>query len=134
MTKFTVKYNKIYLVAIGQSIHTELRVTNRDGVGSPPATCMFSGARADAGGNPMGTLVIDDPLWQSWYSKYNNYIPGMETAKSAAEKMVRENSNIHYGCPLCPSIFPSLAEAQAHTESEVLRLIEQFDVKVLGGN
>lgn len=131
-----LKYNKIYLIAQGMNIHSEHRVTrrkvNEDGLALKPATCMFSGARGDEFHHPMGTLVLTEELWQKWYNRFKetDFIPGMETARSAAEKMVTECEWVHYGCPLCNTRWGpgGLEEAQQHAAEEMERMVSRFEI------
>ena len=131
-----IKYNKIYLVAQGMNIHSEHRVTrrkvNEEGLALKPATCSFSGARGDEFHHPMGTLVLTEELWQKWYSRFErtDFLPEMETALSAAEKLVRECDWIYYGCPLCQMRWGAgqLEEAQQHAADEMQRLLGMFEV------
>jgi len=127
-----IKYTKIYLVAHGMNIHSEHRVTIRRGM-MKPATCQFSGARADENYEPMGTLVLTEELWQEWYGKYERteFITGMETAQSAAEKLVNECPWIHYGCPLCQMRWGpgGLEAAQKHAADEMQQMLNLFEVE-----
>jgi len=79
----------------------------------------------------MGTLVIDEELWQKWYGHYEpaDFIPRMETAHSAAQKLVEENTHVHYGCPLCLARYNSLEEAQEHTADEMQRQLLMFQME-----
>ena len=127
-----LKYTKIYLVAQGMNIHSEHRVTMRQGM-MKPATCQFTGARADENHEPMGTLVLTEELWKEWYGRFDRteFILGMEDAHSAAEKLVKENPWVHYGCPLCQMRWGPgcLEEAQEHAAEEMQRLLGMFEIE-----
>ena len=131
-----LKYNKIYLVAHGQNIHSEHRVTRRkvndDGLALKPSVCQFSGMRGDEQHHPMGTLVLTEELWQEWYGRFEktDFIPGMETAHSAAEKMVQDCMWVHYGCPLCHARWGpgGLKEAQQHAAKEMQKMVSRFEI------
>jgi len=117
------------------NIHSEHRVTQRkmlEGIAIKPATCSFTGARADENYEPMGTLVLTEELWQEWYGRFekNDFMPGMETAHSAAEKMVQESPWIHYGCPFCHMRWGvgGLKEAQKHAVEEVQKMLSRFEI------
>lgn len=131
-----LKYTKIYLVAQGQNIHSEHRVTrrkvNEDGLALKPSVCQFTGMRGDEKHRPMGTLVLTEELWQKWYGRFEktDFIPGMETALSAADKMVGECEWVYYGCPLCQMRWGPgcLEEAQQHAAEEMERLLSRFEI------
>jgi hypothetical protein len=80
----------------------------------------------------MGTLVLDENLWQEWFGDIpeDEFLPGMATAEEAAETLVGSQHRISYGCPLCTRQFDSLEEAQKHTEEEMKMLLEKFEVAV----
>jgi len=123
------KYSKIYLVSVGGNHRGEYRVTQRpdDGIGKP-AVCQFFGNRYAGKDKTMGTLVITEKLWRDWYKAYkkSDFLPGMYHAKDAADRMVRENENILYGCPMCVTVFSDLEEAQTHADGEFKKVFEQF--------
>lgn len=123
------KYEKIYLVSVGGNHRGEYRVTKRpdDGIGRP-ATCQFFGNRYAGKDVTMGTLVLTEKVWREWYKAYrkSDFLPGMYNAKDAAEKMVRENENVLYGCPLSTLVFGTLEEAQAQADVEFKKVFEQY--------
>lgn len=127
------KYQKIYLVSVGGNHRGEYRVTKRpiDDSGNSmakPAVCQFWGNRDAGEGKTMGTLVLTEKTWREWYKDYRkaDFLPGMYHAVDAAEKMVRENQNVFYGCPLGISIFTTLEEAQAQADGDFKRVFEQY--------
>jgi len=131
-----LKYTKIYLVAQSKHIHSEHRVTQRkvdeNGLALQPATCQFTAMRGDERNRPMGTLVLTEELWEKWYSRFdkNDFIPGMETARSAAEKMVTECDWVSYGCPLCNMRWGpgNLEAAQQHAAEEMEKWLSRFEI------
>lgn len=131
----SLEYNKIYLVAQGSAAHMEIRVTQRkEGDPTPPATCQFVALGRDENDNPLGTLELSEDLWKEWFGKYRkgDFLPGMETAASAAESMVQRNEHIWYGCPLCNFRTKNYEESKRHIEEEGKKVLQMFDVK-LGG-
>lgn len=124
-----LSYNKIYLCSL-YSTHGEHRVTRRTSSRVPPKTIQFAGNRVGPDGEPMGTLVLDEKIWNEWFGNVpkDEFLPGMSTAHDAAETLVNSQSRISYGCPLCVKQFDSLEKAQKHTEEEMKMLLEGFEV------
>jgi len=126
-------FKVIYLVGRGDAANTEVRVTVRpdDGV-TKPATCRFVALSTDERANRLGTLVLTEELWKSWYGKYRakDFMPGMGTAENAAETMVRNISGVFYGCPLCNFRTKDRQAAQEHADQEAARILHFFDVTV----
>ena len=130
------KYQKIYLVSVGGNHRGEYRVTKRpyDERGNHigrPAVCQFFGNRYAGKDITMGTLVLTEKLWREWYKEYrkSDFLPGMYNAKDAAERMVRENENIFYGCPIGILVFSTLEEAQAQADIEFKRVFEEYGLE-----
>jgi len=126
-------FDRIYLVATGPASHAEVRVTHRDSEQPhlPPKTVQFVALGVDENGNPLGVLDLTEDLWREWFGEIPDkaFLPGMETAQSAAAKMVRDSEHIHYGCPLCNARFTKLEEAQTHTAEEGQRVLSLFEVQ-----
>ena len=131
--KVRLVLNKIYLVARGEAARTEVRVTQRV-PDSPvkPAVCRFMVVSTDAQDNPVGTLVLTEDLWKTWYGNYKpeEFMPGMASAMEAAETMVQRIPDVYYGCPLCEFSSKSFPEALRHGDAEAERLLKFFDVEV----
>jgi hypothetical protein len=121
MSKFS--YNKLYLVALGSGIHASHRVTADSG---RPGNVSFSGMRADENGDPMGTLVLDDALWNEWWGK-RKLLDHMKTARSAADWLVQRWPTIFYGCPFCNTRFSNADDHKAHIEEELSNILKMFD-------
>jgi hypothetical protein len=123
-----VEYDDIYLVAVERGIHPSFRVTKRDGPGRPK-TVRFLGNRPDDMGRPMGTLVINEDLWEEWYGE-DKKLANMETAEIAAETMVKNNPNVHYGCPLCTVKFSTYEASHEHIINHAEEFIQQFRIEI----
>ena len=128
-----LQFKVIYLVGQGEAANTEVRVTVRpdDGI-TKPATCRFLALNRDERENRLGTLVLTEALWRGWYGRYKNkdFMPGMDTAQHAAEKMVRTIDYVFYGCPLCNFRTKDWQAAQEHADQEATRILQFFDVAV----
>lgn len=128
-----LRYDRIYLVATGPAARAEVRVTQRSETQPhlPPKTVQFVALNIDRDDNPIGVLDLTEDLWREWFGKVpkEEFVLGMETAKDAAESMVRNNEHIHYGCPLCNAHFGALEDAQAHAAGEGQRVLELFEVE-----
>lgn len=129
--KPVLRYEKIYLVASRDVRSSEHRVTQREGA-ERPKTVRFTGSfpmeTQDEG--TYGTLVLTEKLWKEWFGEAN-FLPGFETAASAAETLVKRNANIYYGCPLCAYRSKSAGDAEEHIAAHVKKWSEQFTIEVV---
>lgn len=135
-----VEFPGIYLVATGHGINGTHRVTKRPITGVNENTgrksygrageIQFSGRRPDEFGEAMGVLILTEEKWNKWFGD-KTPLSGMETAEKAAKKLVKENSNISYGCPLCAARFTVSEESRQHIEDHVNSLLSEFEVEVV---
>jgi hypothetical protein len=119
-----LKYNDIYLVAVGQGIHSEHRVTGGAG---RPGVIQFAGMRPDENGEPMGTLVLNEKKWNEWFGKREK-LTHLETAAMAAQWFVEHVPYIKYGCPFCATRFSDYETMKEHIEMEAENIFKMFDV------
>jgi len=127
--KLKVSFPHIYIVAFDSQRTSSHRVTKREDGGPPPKTVVFSGNVSTE--NPeitYGTLVIDEAWWKQQYGK-GPFMPGMETAASAAATLVKL-TDIFYGCPICSYRTKKLADAEKHVNDHVNKFITQFKIDV----
>ena len=123
-----ITYPHIYLVADGGEKGASIRITKRDEHGRP-GEVHFAGRRPDQFGQPMGTLVIDDELWEKWFG-HRERLPHMDTALKAAQWIVANCTNIYFGCPLCLFRTKSYDEYLEHIRGIGKWVMEQFKVQV----
>lgn len=128
MSKVELTYKSIYLVAVGESINGDHRVTARPAAGRPK-TVRFLGRQVGANGEPMGTLVLNEELWQRWYEN-DELLAGFETAAKAARTLVARNAHILYGCPLCGFTCGTAKASKQHIEQHGQRVLDMFEVKI----
>lgn len=126
--RITVRYPHIYLVALGSSSGAEFRVTERNGT-RKPGVVRFSGRRPDLHGNPMGTLVLDEEKFNTWFDG-QTLLPNMKTAEAAAKWMVSNTEDVYFGCPICLFTTKNWDEYQAHVANKGNWILEQFELEV----
>jgi hypothetical protein len=77
----------------------------------------------------MGTLVLDEAWWKEQFKGAKQFMPGMETAESAAQTLVKKNPEIYFGCPFCAYREKNMALAKQHVEEHATKLLSLFTVK-----
>jgi uncharacterized C2H2 Zn-finger protein len=120
------KYDRIYLVASDTQIHAKIIVTTKE-PNRKPGMIRFLGMAQGSSG-PVGTLVLSEEVWQSWFGG-REMLPGFETAAGAARILVAKRTNISYGCPLCTLTFSTEEEMRAHVDNHVSSLLKDFTIE-----
>lgn len=126
--KLKVSFNHIYLVGYNSNRSSEHRVTERDGTNKPKTVRFVGNYVTEFPEVTYGTLVIDEDIWKKWFDG-SKFLPGMETATSAAEVLVRE-PGVYYGCPVCSYKTKSRKDADIHVTEHINKFITQFDFEV----
>ncbi len=74
------------------------------------------------------SLVLDEENWAKWFGG-RKMLKGYETPDKAAATIVKENKNVHYGCPLCSARFSTRKSADEHIDTHVNTFISQFRIE-----
>ena len=128
MSHLEAKYHNIYLVAYKGSKSSAHRVAERKTKGVAPKTISFFGNYVtEIPDETYSTLVLNEDLWQQWF-KNEKFLPGFATAKEAAETLVKTETDIFYGCPICSFHTKDFESAQKHIEEHATKFITQFEI------
>lgn len=132
-----VEYNRIYLIAFAGQSASKHHVTQRkqvgvDKYGHPKYSrtvgkLQFSGNRT-FGEQAVGTLEFNNDMYQDWFSKYEGFIDGFETAEAAAINLTKNVNEIYFGCPLCEFRTKDISSYKEHVNKHMNAIIQSVDV------
>lgn len=74
------------------------------------------------------SLVLDEDRWAEWFAG-REMLAGYETPAEAAATIVKNNKNVHYGCPLCSVRFSDRKLAEEHIDTHINTFISQFRIE-----
>ncbi len=127
-------YDKIYLVQLGTG-GKQVLVSTGDWRAEPrvdPKYVQFFPTERNTDGETIGTLILDEDLWESWYTnpedpaKKRDMLPGFDTALNAAIRMVKNSSDIFFGCPFCLFRTKDIDAYWEHVDNHSLAILKMF--------
>jgi hypothetical protein len=130
VSKAVAYYDNIYLVGSNEERTGEHRVTEREGKERPGVLAFSGNYPMSTGDETYGTLVLNETLYTKWFGSRKR-IPGMEDAATAAATLVREHSNIHYGCPVCTYRGKIREDAEAHVQEHINKNLSQYRIEIV---